>query len=404
MKKLVLCIILLMITTELFSVTDDEIINQTMQLGTITGADDLINELQTIIQGLVDNPVNNGWVGINFTASKPRILYFRGRTVAVLSMCIPLMPGTINDTGTLKGKLASILKAQVTGYLLNNTYWDWEHETTSGGSYITPGNPRCSVEWHHRWRVGPHWDKMYGLWAYAYYTGDWQTLQSNLNFIKQRYTDGYRTADSSQRTAMNSEAMTVYRSGINDLANGLIGYVRIAEHFGDSTRTQARTEAKSALASVLTNINVAWNNATITQGWDNTVFHTTGEWTPGYNLTPELGRWINGNPTQLSQAQSRLNEAANAGELKGHWWCGYINNLWKGYELAGEDMWGMECLSAELFLGRAWMLQESGSTLKQVKPWHTVIGSTPEYMDIPYISCLYALISRYATVTWVTAY
>jgi len=163
----------------------------------------------------------------------------------------------------------------------------------------------------------------------------------------------------------------------------------MADRFNDSTRTQARTEAKSALADVLNRVNVSWNSAE----W--------GDWAPGYNLSPEIGRWINDNTTARNNVQTRLDEAANAGALKGHWWCGFMNNFGKNSSNYTEDMWGVPNLSHELFLGRAWMLQETASSLRQVKPWHVIMGSVPEYRDMLYLRSLIALISRHATITWV---
>jgi hypothetical protein len=294
--------------------------------------------------------------------------------------------------------MAARLKTVVTSYLLNQTYWTWEYSTSTASPYVTPANPRITLSWNNRWMGGPQWEKMYALWAYAYYTGDWATIQSNWAFIKARYQEGDRTPGAEQRALLLNSGTGLYRNTDNDLASGLIGYVRMATHVGDSTASQARTEAKAALTDVLARLDVSWKSQPATVGWDNTATNMSGEWTPGYDLTPELGRWINSQA--LATAQNRLDEAANSPELSGHWWAGYLNNGGIGSSIYSEDAWGMPNLSHELFLGRAWMLQESGATLRPEKPWHVTMGSTPEYEDMLYYRSLYALISRFAAISW----
>jgi hypothetical protein len=382
------------------ALSEDQVIDHVMEITTVTGADDLVAELQDLAQGYVADPNDYGGIGIDFTKSKTVIMYFRGSTVSTMAMILPLLPGSTGDTTTLRGKLAARLKADVLGHLLRPEYWEWERATTTGEPYLQPANPIIPIDWDHFWHVGPHWEKMHALWAYAYYTGDWATIQANWSFIKERYDEGYKTPDSRQRVQI-AMRVSPYRNGINDLANGLIGYVRMAERMHDPTAAQARVEAGIALDAVLQHVDVSWANAPTTYGWDNVPDTLRGEWTPGYNLTPELGRWINDRARAV--AQQRLDEASNAGELRGHWWAGYANNVWSFQSIAGEDRWGMPNLSHQLFLGRAWMLQEGAAELRQVKPWHVVMGSIPEYRDMLYIRSLYALISRHAQVTWLPA-
>jgi hypothetical protein len=382
------------------TLTEDQVIDQVMQINAVTGADDLTAELTQLSQSLVNDPVDYGSMGYDFTRSAPLILYSLGSTVGTLSMILPLLPGPMTDPTSLQAQLAARLKTEVTTRLLNQTYWQWEYQTSTASPYLQAFNPRISLSWVTRWQGGSHWDKMYALWAYAYYTGDWATIQNNWSFIKARYQEGDRTPGAEQRTILSVSGVGFYRNASNDLANGLIGYVRMADHFKDATAAQARTEAKAALAEVLQRVNTSWASCPITEGWDNTALTMKGEWTPGQDLTPELGRWINAQ--SRSVAQTRLDEAANAGELRGHWWAGYLNNVSKGSAFH-EDLWAPPNLSHELFLGRAWMLQESGASLRPVLPWHVVMGSTPEYRDMLYFRSLYALITRYASTAYVAA-
>lgn len=387
------------------TLTSDDIINNAMQLNTISGADDLTTEAQSLITKFVNDPKNyNAGIGVNFDSAVTHYTHFRGSVTSTLAPFIPLMPGSVSDPATLRGKLAARLKTEVTTHLFNQALWDYEFNSNSTTSTsierLASVNPRVRIEWDHRWRGGSHWEKMYALWAYAYYTGDWATIQNNWNFIKTQYNNGYKTADNSQRVVIETPNIGIFRSGMNDLANGLTGYARMAEHFNDPTAPQARTEAKAALSAVLTKLDVSWSSMPAYQSWDNTPINIRGEWTPGYNLSPELGRWVN--DQALTAAQNRLNEAITAGQLNNHYYAGFMNNF-GGKNSVDEDLWGTAWLSGQLFLGRAWMLQTDPQTLRKEKPWHTVMGATPEYWDMSYYRSLYALISRHSQVSWVNA-
>jgi hypothetical protein len=387
------------------TLTEDQIIDQVMSLSAIT-ASDLQTELQSLVQQLVNDPNNYSGIGYNFIKANPTILHLRGTTVSTLAMLIPLLPGPLSDANSLQAKLASRLKTEVTSYLLNSQYWDWEQATANvpSATYLVPANPNVKIGWTHKWPGGPHWEKLHALWAYAYYTGDWTTISNNWNsFIKAKCTGG-DTDSTHQRAVLIASREAVYREDTNDLANGLIGCVRMAVHLNDTTTANSlRPKARSALGYVLNRLNVSWSASPVEIGWDKTAT-IRGEWSPGYNLTPELGRWINDQARVT--AQTRLDEAATSGNLNGHWFGGYLNNSYRGGLKSGfydEDYSGMPNLSHELFQGRAWMLLESGDSLRVARPWHVVMGRTPEYRDMLYLRSLYALISRYATVTWVNA-
>lgn len=405
--------------------TEDEVINKAMILEAVSDADDLIAELEMLVEGYLDDTSDYG-VGYSFTNPNPWILHLRGSTISTLSMALPLLPGSVSDPNSLQGRLAARLKSDVMNYLLVEQYWDWEYATTNvpNAAYLQWDNPNLdSISWHHKYYSGPHWDKMYALWAYAFYTGDWNTVLSQCRFVGEQYREGEKTpnprlgASSTgmpQRSIMLVTGLGIYRDASNDLANGLIGAVRIAERCPTSqwcplggcsqsqTKAQARVEARNALNAVLNRLDVPWYRAPVREGWAEVPLVMRGEWSPGYNLTPEVGRWVNAR--DLAKASNRLDEAASSGALWGLWWTGFVNNGWKDGQAFAEDAWGTPNLSHELFLGRAWMMQESAEELRQVKPWHVVMGRPGEYRDMLYLRSLYALISRHAAVRWVNAY
>ena len=404
-------VILLAASPWALAVTDDQAIDEVMTLRTVQGADDLVAEMAELAGQFAADPNDYGGIGVVFTGVLTQEVHFRGTTVSTMAMCVPLLSGDAKDPATPRGKLALRLKKEVTDYLLKPEYWEWEQATRKGEPYVSSPSPEVTVVWDHKKHGGPWWEKMYGLWAYAYYSGDWDTIKNNWEFVRNAYTAGYRQADQFQRACMGGSLSPKrntarYRIATNDLANGLIGYFRMATHMADPTAKDARDEAKAALREVAARVDVSWDRCPIIVNWTDTIAAIRGEWTPGYNLTPELGRWIH--EQAIDVARKRLDEAANAAPLKGHWWCGYFNNYSKGAspearEWMSEQAWGLPALSHELFIGRAWMLQESGQELRKVKPWHVIMGSTPEYRDMLYIRSLYALISRHADVQWTPA-
>ena len=380
-------------------VTEDQVIDQALRIDAVSGADDLVAELTSLAQRYVDDPSDYYGIGLDATKANPVLLHYRGSTVATMAMIIPLLPGPVSTPSTLAGRVAARLRTDVTTYFLNSAYWDWEYSSGDGTPYVRPANPNVHLIWSHRYRSGPHWEKMHALWAYAYYTGDWTTISNNWSFIAARYADGEKTVSNVQRAQLS---FPVFRNASNDYANGVIGYIRMAQHLGQTSAvTAARPLARAALIDAAARVDVSWADCPVTSGWDNTPATMAGEWSPGYNLTPELGRYMN--DRVRGTAQARLDEAANAGELKGHWWAGFLNNQDHGRPpFADEDMAGMPNLSHQLFLGRAWMLMESGTSLRRVKPWHVVMGATPEHRDMLYLRSLYALITRHATTSWVS--
>ena len=389
------------------AVTDDQVIDEVMTLPAVQGADDLLAELTELAGQFADDPKDYGGVGVNFTSVLTQELYFRGSTVSTMAMCLPLLSGDASDAATPRGKLAARLKKEVTDFLLKKEYWDWEQSTRTGAPYLSSPNPDVTFWWDHGRHGGPWWEKMHALWAYAYYTGDWDTIKTNWNFIRGAYVSGYRTPDNMQRACMGGtlspKRNTVrYRIAMNDLANGLIGYARMAKHMKDQTADQARLDAKAALKEVLARVDVSWAKCPVIENWTDTVGSVQGEWTPGYNLSPELGRWVHDQAAET--ALKRLDEAANAPALKGHWWCGYFNNYGKGAkEWESEQGWGLPNLSHELFCGPGLDASGRPQGLRKVKPWHVVMGSVPECRDMLYVRSLYALISRHASVQWTPA-
>ena len=340
------------------SVTEDIdlIVNEAMLPSEPQAADDLMDELRRLLRNYLDDPDQEFGVGYSFTHTAPVLIHFRGTTITTLAYLIPLLSSA--QDSQLKNDLIEHLRYQVENYLLNLEYWRWEHssEDFPDNLYLSATNPNIDFGWGHRYLSGPHWEKMYAFWAYAFYTDDWQLIEDNWDFIRERYTEGYKEPDKFQRTIMITTFPSIYRISTNDLASGLIGYTRLAEYMEDESRFEARNYAHKALNKVLSELNVPWNACPVNENWDANPNVIRGEWTPGNNLTPELGRWVQMRAKVI--ARYRLNQAVNSGALKGLWMAGYVNNGWKGVQSFPEDVWGMPNFSHQLFLGLTWMLNE----------------------------------------------
>ncbi|GAB4110317.1 MAG: hypothetical protein Fur005_01570 [Roseiflexaceae bacterium] len=384
------------------AVSANTIIDQSLQVTSTSASQDLVNELSQIAERFANDTSTNGLIGTSFVRARPSVSFFLGQQIATMSMLVPLVPGSVGNTSTTRGKLAAKLRSLTSTYLLSANYWTWEDNGTNAPNptLLSPGHPLIAQElltpWDHK-KAGPYWEKFYALWAYAHYTGDWQLISDNWSFIKARYQDGNQSL-SGQWAVLAADKSKIYRRDTNSLAIGLIGYTRLATYMSDSSASTARSQATSALNQVISNLNVAWDGQPALRN-DSSVT-IKGEWSPGYNLTPELGRWINSQAK--ATAQTRLDEAVNASELRGRWWTGPALVYWHGDAFQDEDYSGNANLSSSLFLGRAWMLEESASSLRSVKPWPSALGG-PQYRDALYTRSVYALTSRQAISAWVDA-
>ena len=373
------------------------------QVGVLSpqNAQDVESEIEELVSGFVNDSNDYNGVAIQHNHTYTLLLYARGRNTSTLAPLIPLLPGSISDTNTLKGKLAARLKNEVQNYLLKNEFWSFEqhYDPAQGANrppWYTP-YPNTKISWAHRYNTGPYWEKFYAIWAYAHYTGDWSLLQSNLNFLVDKYNQGNRTRTNQDYFYADDH---VYRDDPVHLALGLIGMTRILDHFNNSLEGQVRTQAQTALGylSDTSFTDRSGSQGLVRTGFDRTEDTIRYEYAPCQDMKPEIGRWYQ--TTSATVISNRIDEALNSTLLKDHYNAHMFNTYGRSWPIYDEAQWGLPFISFELFDCRAWIQQVDPNILRKEKPWPVVIGRIPKYRDMLYLQSLYSLLARTSNITW----
>jgi len=376
------------------------------QVGVLTpqNAQDIQAEIEELVTGFVNDSNDYNGLALQHNHTFTILLYYRARNTSTLAPLIPLLPGSISDTNTLKGKLAARLKNEVQNYLLKQGLWDFEqiYDQPSQGArppWYTP-HPNTEIGWYHRYNSGPYWEKFYAIWAYAHYTGDWSLIQSNLTFLIDKYNQG-------NHNRINQEYFyaddLVYRDDPVHLALGLIGMTRILDRFNNSLESQARSQAQTALGylSDTTFTDRSVSQGQVRWGWDRTADTVQFEYPPCLDMKPELGRWYQ--TTSANVISNRINEAVNSTLLKDRYNAHMFNTSGRSWPIYDEAQWGLPFISFELFDCRAWVQQINPNQLRKEKPWPVIVGRVPKYRDMLYLQSLYSLLARSSNITWTVA-
>lgn len=380
-QRLPLAAALLILTTPLHSVVIDPYAWQFPQITNISGASDLITDLQEEAQKILDAG-HLAPLYLSHSDQEPvgyRMYQEPGRTITTLAWAYPyLTPAQQTATRTY-----------VANELANSTYATW----AASNLPLMTGTPRelhPKTQW---WYQGsnlfdsrPRIQTIYGLWLYAYRSGDWNLIQTNWNSIKSFYTS--RTGEANMYGTMGSH----------------IAMARLADKFGDSSmRTTALSNLQSQLDSGL-NFSTIENNATRTPTfnspyrsppdmYDTRMDGTTYRGWIFLNVVPEIGRYLaNENAGLKSSVLARHNSGIS---LFPHWWAyqaNYFNRSWMGDEGTG--------LTSE-FIGmmapiERWVVQANAATLRsQMKGAPIGIG------DCYWLEALVQAIEAHGTLSWV---
>ncbi|MBC7250169.1 MAG: PQQ-binding-like beta-propeller repeat protein [Anaerolineae bacterium] len=87
----------------------------------------------------------------------------------------------------------------------------------------------CQEYWDCKPRVPPLEERLYHLWAYAYYTGDWSLVENSWSTITSQVHANINPDDPA------SLLHSMYNDSINRRVSALIAYTRMAEYLGDQT-------------------------------------------------------------------------------------------------------------------------------------------------------------------------
>jgi hypothetical protein len=331
---------------------------------------EMIQQLQEEVQKILDTgrlaPMR-AYYGDIGTAEEYFMYYEPGRIITTLAWAYPYITAT--QQAAVRGYVAAELSS--------STHAPWAASPLSA----TTGNRR---ELHPLDRVTyrqnthgsgkPSVQTMYGLWLYAYRTGDWALIQGYWTTIKSMYSNRSSQGD------------------IYGTMSAHIAMARLADKFNDSAiRTTALNNLQSQLDA---GVNFATIESRVTSKYWPEMYTSrrTGGVYHGWmflNLSPEMGRYLRDNV----QAPT-LTRHASAKSKYPIWWlrqAPYFTR-WTGDESVGlpSEMMGM------MMPIERWVVQPSAATLRDyMRSGPTSIG------DAYWLEALVLAIEATGSTAWV---
>lgn len=306
-----------------------------------------------------------------------------GELLYTLSAAYPYLPPE------LQGRVRAYLTAEMERYPpLESLPWPpvWLSEGVRRERYAVPFVPNC-------WPPPePGLSTLYGLWAYARYTGDWDYLQAHwpaIDALFDRKKDGVDSYGA---------------------LSGAIGYARIAQHLGHSAEAaEGEAVALQAMTAGLdfhafrTIANARYLDPRERQtGWRAPVF---------FGLTPEVGRYISA--TNYLTATGYLQDLTDADGV----FLWYLTRLGLQAEIGESSFHGPD-LAWSIFLAKAYVEGAGRAELRRYldRPWGlgdlyylqkliaTIEASGVEDTTPPVLSdvTVVGVTSSSATVSWQT--
>lgn len=340
------------------------------EISDVSGADDLIAELQGEVQAILDaGNLAPLYLSHADQQSVGYTLYNEpGRTIVTLAWAYPYLTETQQ----------SAVRAYVANQLNSSDHAPWSAFPLPK----TAGAPREAHQrekwWYSSSSFGlnrPSVQTIYGLWLYAWRSGDWSTVQAKWSNIKSMY---------SSRAAQGN----LYGSMCAHVA-----MARLAERFNDSTaRTtalanlQAQLDAGVSFATIEGNTQNRYNSPNMYDSRQNSTCYR------GYMflcLSPEIGRYLKDNVQTDTLARHDLGKSTFP-----YWWvldASYFQRSHTGDEGTGllPETRGM------LFPVERWVVGSDAATLrKQVSSGPNGIG------DCYWLEALVQAIEAHGTLTW----
>ncbi|NTU79627.1 MAG: PQQ-binding-like beta-propeller repeat protein [Chloroflexales bacterium] len=192
---------------------------------------------------------------------------------------------------------------------------------------------------------------LYGLWLWSKNTGDWSYAQTNWARAKELFNE--------RRAGLGA-----YYA---DIA-GAIGYVRLAQHFGDTAAVDAGTQAAVAAMESGRSFQSRASYASsvypdpreVESGWSMPVL---------YGLTPEIGLYLREQTGGAAASYITVREQGEASDPNGmRWW--YLTRAGAHAEV-GETSYLAPTAAWSHFLAHAYILGDSRATLERWldRPW-----------------------------------
>jgi hypothetical protein len=336
----------------------------------VTGAEDLVQRLQEEVQKVLDagrlSPMRAYYADI--PEAEEYWMYLEpGRIITTLAWAYPYLTPT-QQTG---------VRSYVAAELASSTHAPWATSPMSP----TVGTRR---ELHPLERVTyrtfafgatrPTVHTIYGLWLYAFRSGDWATIQAKWSSIKSMYSSRSSQGD------------------IYGTMGAHVAMIRLAQKFGDTATLN------TALSNLQTQLNAGVDFATIesrvsTKYWsDMYVTPRASSVHEGWmflNLSPEIGRYL------ADQVRASTVARNDSGKVQyPYWWLRQApyECRWTGHEGAGipAEMMGM------VVPVERWVVQASASTLMDyMRSGPVCIG------DCYWLESLVQAIEATGTLAWV---
>lgn len=215
-------------------------------------------------------------------------------------------------------------------------------------------------------RVPPLEERLYHLWAYAHYTGDWNYIESNWQTIRGRMHSEIDPNDP------ESLLDSYYDVSLNRRVASLIAYTRIAQHLGDQDEYRwgldAATKGLAARIEFEESHRPGYGEWIGERRWPHSYgyFMETnwgeGGYIPRYlGLTPEIGRALRDYAGEDVQLQDTFIETVVPAQ--------YLS--WSFAVGRNEQFTNSPTQALEVYLAKALIMQEDSETLRQYVnvPW-----------------------------------
>lgn len=315
--------------------------------------------LQAQLHRLVEDPEHYG-PAVLWVEDHKKVLWFQGQAVAMLAATYP------EAAEADKPALQEYLRREITQYLLDPKCLQWETK----GTLTRPGNEVLAWEQNH----APRWLAVYALHAYAQATGDWTLIDDNARLIQGLCG-----------TLMTPPNQIVASRNVFPLHNawysGAWAMGRLAERIDDDAlRQKADAALAAAREAMLASVD---EDLQLSAGGDGRIrFLVCLE-----ALTPEAARVY----AEDAGAKAKIAAlVARADAEYPFWWLNGLNLGGAG----GEGSFQPPQFATQVFLAKAWILDEPYADLARQLPWPNVYATMPRYRDLHYLRNLAALLEQ----------
>lgn len=409
----------------------------------LAGAEDLLAEARYLAGQIVADGRHYP-AGAYMHGQYATMLTCFGRNVAAMAQLLEFLPGDLAKPASPKGALAAYLAREVR-HLLDERQYAWEESGSLGyragtGRYNVYGpivlaagveaieEPYAGEDYREPWKMAfcklpdgtwtgqrlgvwmasyssrhtiSRWEGLYGLWAYAHYTGDWAFIRENWETIRAIRA---RAPAEPVKNDYPPQGGFLKIDGTNSWIAGLVGYARLAAGVGDASERQA-AEAELERA-IRKRVELGCGGTVITYAFNDTQYHDSLNqhgiqyW---WEFTPELGRLLRDRfPEDLARRADELRR----GQVQFF----YLSDL--SLEHTGENQGQHPWVSVQVYQGLAcaWaQVGEDGSLtypaeararLREMLPEASACRAMPYHMDMYRLQNLVALLRAHGRTTW----